>query len=284
MKIYFAGADDLRAVCPLLTVGVKYALTSYEKWNNKGINRIDSFNSMPYNDFTSVLVDSGLYTYLWGKKSHIDYDKNFYYTYLDKYSKFIELSIFENMLYVELDVQEKLGVDFAWELREKLVARFGKNKIINVLHVIDGDPTDLITYADYLAVAVTPTIKKYGIAYYYQYIEFVYKQAFKHDTKIHLLGVTRPRDSRLCYGATSCDSTSWLAKLIYGRLEEHNYFHGKGGYLEAQSREEIIAIMTYIGNQEGVSLCGDTLSEKQSLYAAYTAFLYYQSIDPNTVS
>jgi len=280
MKIYFAGADSDMFINPLLAVGVKYALTSYEKWRVSDSVR---FNSMPYNKFTSVIVDSGLFTYLWGKKSHINYDKNFYHNYLDNYSKFIETSRFENMRYVELDVQEKLGVDFAWELREKLVDRFGKDKIINVAHVIDGDPTDLIAYADYLAVSVTPTIKKYGIAYYYQYIEFVYKQAFTHNTKIHLLGVTRPGDSRLCYGATSCDSTSWFTKISFGSYSSSNYFYGKNNYLDIRSLDNLRSLLEEIETLKNVSL-GRNDSERYRYYAAYTAFLHYQRIDPNTVT
>mgnify|MGYP001496408078 CR=1 FL=1 len=283
MKIYFAGADGVRFIRPLLTVGVKYALTSYEAWNNKGNNHSDLFNSLPYNEFESVIVDSGLFSYLWGKKAHIEYDKNFYYTYLDNYCKFIERSKFENMRYVELDVQEKLGVDFAWELRDKLVGRFDKNKIINVVHVVDGDPTNLIVYADYLAVSVTPTIKKYGKEYYYKYINFIYKKALTSNTKIHLFGVTRPDDVTLCYGATSCDSTSWLAQVKWGNFKGHNYFYGKGGCLDVRSRDEVIALMSDIERGMGTRFAGIP-SERQFLYAAYTAFLYYQNIDPNTVN
>ena len=280
MKIYFAGADADYIVNPLLAVGVKYALTSYEKWRGTGVEK---FNALPYNEFTSVIVDSGLYSYLWGKKSHIKYDKNFYHTYLDNYSKFIESSRFENMRYVELDVQEKLGVDFAWELREKLVERFGKNKIINVCHLVDGDPKQLITYADYLAIVPMPIIKKHGIEYLYNYLDYVYRVAETTNTKIHLFGVTRPNDVRLCYGATSCDSTTWFTKISFGNYSSSNYFYGKNNYLDIRSLGNLRSLLEEIETLKNVSL-GRNDSERYRYYAAYTALLHYQSIDPNSVT
>lgn len=282
MKIYFAGADNKSMVRPLLAVGVKYALTSYEAWNTKGKNRSESFNALPYNEFASVIVDSGLFSYLWGKKAHIDYDKNFYYTYLDNYSKFIEASRFENMLYAELDVQEKLGIDFAWELREKLVGRFGKDKIINVCHSVDGDPSQLLEYAEYLAVSAMSLIKNYGKDYFYEYIKYFYTKASLFNTKVHLFGMTQPTDIRLCYGATSCDSTAWLAKKFYGDLSRENYFHSKGGYLDVQNVAGLYQFFDYM-EERGISL-GETLSERYHYYAAYTALLHYQSIDSDTVN
>jgi len=280
MKIYFAGVDAIYEIDAVSDVGVKYALTSYEKWRRTDLLK---FNNTNYGKFTSVIVDSGLFSYLWGNKSHIAYDKDFYYNYLDNYSKFIEGSRFENMRFVELDVQEKLGVDFAWELREKLVGRFGKSKIINVCHEIDGDPTSLIEYADYLAVGINQRLKKYGREYIYKYIDFIYKKALTSNTKVHLLGVTRPADLYMCWGATSCDSTSWLAKWIYGNYKTHNFFSGKGSYLDVKSTYELKSLLKNIELSKNI-IFRDSIAYRMTYYAAYTAYLYYQSIDPNSVT
>lgn len=280
MKIYFAAADSDYIVNPLLAVGVKYALTSYEKW--RGGDTV-KFNSLRYDEFTSVIVDSGLFSYLWGKKSQIDYDRNFYYTYLDNYSKFIEASRFENMRYVELDVQQKLGVDFAWELREKLVERFGKSKVINVCHAIDGDPVTLVKYSDYIAISSAILWEQYGKDYFLSYVDYLYRIGAENNTKIHLFGLTRPEDVQICYGATSCDSTSWASKLIWGRYAAHNYFHGRGGHLDIRSTGQLIELMEGVEKECGVIL-GRVPSEKQFYYAAYSAFLYYKQLMPNSVT
>lgn len=139
MKVYFAGIDSKREARACLLAGVTHILTTYER-----INSLEKFSKNEYDKFSSVIIDSGLFTYLFGSKRGIEYDCAFYRKYLDKYSLFIDsvCNKYPNLIlyFVEMDVQKKLGVDFSWELRTALLKRFGKERIIGVYHDVDGSP------------------------------------------------------------------------------------------------------------------------------------------------
>ena len=123
---------------------------------------------------------------------------------------------------VEIDCQKVLGVEDAWYFRERM-RRELDNPQINVFHFEDGKRglDSLIDFSSYLALSIPE-------------LRIIKPKTFREDTRqlvryikerkpeidIHLLGCTDMKiiaENRFC---TSADSTSWLAGVRYGYIDD----------------------------------------------------------------
>ncbi|MDR2039211.1 MAG: hypothetical protein LBQ60_14915 [Bacteroidales bacterium] len=136
------------------------------------------------------IQDSGLFTLMFGsQKGNKDA------ALMDKwFNALVEFTLrySSGATCVEVDCQKVLGVEKAWEYRQKMREMI-PNRIINVFHLEDGQKglDRLIEFSDYLAVSVPELrISKPGTYREDTYRLSCYIKNKKPDMDIHLLGCT----------------------------------------------------------------------------------------------
>lgn len=219
MKVHFAGngidADEL------LAAGVRYRLESFYEIKVRG--RRDTLEQ--WNSFRHVIIDSGLFTLMFGSEAGMEITMEFCERWLSQYVEFINATPFRCADFVELDVQKKLSVEAAWELRRRMRGLINKGTIINVYHLEDENPDRLIDYSDYIAVSIpelrfNPNVserERYAITRYISH------KAKARGKRVHLLGCTERKYMRAFSYCDSSDSTSWQAAFRYGKLKSSTF-------------------------------------------------------------
>lgn len=223
IKVHFAAAEVQNQFEALKTMGVSYYLYTCYPWVSKMVFgnapirgdeciRIPSYiaeNSL------HTIQDSGLFTLLFGTmKGKVS--REIVWRWYDAMVQFT-LNHGQPVSVVEVDCQRLLGVQTAWEFREKLRNDLSNNRIINVFHLEDGAKglDRLIEYSDYLAISVP----EFRLAHKRDYVHRVaaYIKNKKPSIDIHLLGCTEMPIAKQCRFATSCDSTSYTYGVRYGK-------------------------------------------------------------------
>lgn len=231
VKIHFAGAEQVYWYAPAYRLsGGRFALGSAYPFiaDILGIKHFPITytppGAEPRKDFLKFIsglqhgiIDSGLYTLLFGAASDIQYDSGMIRNYTDALLDFYgELPNAEKdqCTCIEVDCQKLAGAEFAWELREYMRQKLSKHDIMNVWHPEDGwvGLDRLIEFSNYLALPVVelrrslprdkclPTIRSL--------VEYIHLR--RSDLRIHLLGCTDLRIlSRLNGLVFSSDSISW---------------------------------------------------------------------------
>tara|TARA_R110000744_G_scaffold85246_1_gene166621 strand:- start:126 stop:791 length:666 start_codon:yes stop_codon:yes gene_type:complete len=140
------------------------------------------------------------------------------------YNNLIEFTLENNngATCVEVDCQKILGVEKAWQLRNRMRLDLPKNRQINVFHKEDGQKglDRLIEFSDYIAVSI-PELRFLGQKNYTEKIVNYIKNK-KPEIDIHLLGCTETKLLKKLNFCTSADSTSWKSVLRYGDFEMAN--------------------------------------------------------------
>lgn len=234
IKIHFAGSDNsLPHMVIMNLANVNYSLfTCYPFIANKKPE--DDFEMAEDELFVPrliqplrnhVIMDSGLFTLMFGAKKHEKQTIETLTAWQDKTAKFVNQNKL-NCTCVEIDCQKVLGVEEAWYFRERMRKVMPNNRHINVFHLEDGQKGlgRLIEYADYIAVSVPefrihkPKTYKRDVTYIANYIKNK-----KPTIDIHLLGCTEKgllEQNKFC---TSADSTSWLSANRYGNAGYKRY-------------------------------------------------------------
>lgn len=218
IKVHFAGLEGMRFANSVRQMGVQYGLYSafdpvYRKLFGGGMGDAD----LQMMDFLSknmkhVIQDSGLFSLLYGSKSHLA-DVN---TVFKWYDALIEWTLEhgKNFTIVEVDCQDILGTDIAWDLRYKIRNDLPNHRIINVFHLSDGiyGLDKLIEFSDYIGVGSgTPENSSSTM-----YEVSAYIKNKKPSCDIHLLGCSALQTIHKCNFCTSCDSISWKSPLRFG--------------------------------------------------------------------
>lgn len=204
MKIFFAGGDNWKNFEILKETGVKHVLLSYYYIKNKPrILEEAKLNNM------EVLLDSGAHTLQKGVK--VDYETfvDNYIKFINKYSKYIDY-------FVELDIENVIGLNKVEEWREKIQKQTKREPII-VWHRERGwnywkqmcKQYSYIGFSGFVTINGKPEVPD-------KYIPIFLKEAKKHNTKVHGFGFTKP--SLFKYPFYSVDSTSWLVGARYGYI------------------------------------------------------------------
>lgn len=240
-KVHFAGAENYEFAYVLHDAGVNYFLFTILpfimgqfdiKWGRiTCCPTIYSYNELPKIG-KHVIMDSGLFTLMFGACKNIKPGENFIRRYKDAICDFIKsVNLNKDIACVECDCQKLLGCDLAWELRQQMRKQI-PNKIINVFHFEDGKRglDSLIDFSEYIAISV-PELR---IVKPKTYKEDTYRLASYIKTKkpeidLHLLGCTEKAILEQCRFATSADSTSWQQVNRYGRI---------AGYRTSEIKEE----------------------------------------------
>ena len=164
-----------------------------------------------------TIQDSGLFTLMFGSRKGKK-DEALVNRWYDGLVEFT-LNHGMNCTCVEVDCQKILGVDKAWEFRERIKKDLPNNRIINVFHLEDGQKglDRLIEFSDYIAISV-PELR-HANKKNYVYSLACYIKERKPNIDIHLLGCTELELLHKCRFCTSADSTTWVGGKRFGFIE-----------------------------------------------------------------
>lgn len=231
IKVHFAGAEQISFARCLGFSDVNYYLFTVfpfisNQFGIKGYPITVKRGFVP-DELSKIskhtIMDSGLFTLMFGAHAG-NRDKDFLWRWQVALCDFVNKNNIKADC-VEVDCQKILGVDEAWEFREKLRDMLPNNRQINVFHIPDGRKglDRLIEFSEYIAISV-PELR---IAKRKTYKEDVYKLACyvknkKPSIDIHLLGCTEKGLLQKCNFCTSADSTSWLQINRFGSFAGHH--------------------------------------------------------------
>lgn len=132
-----------------------------------------------------VIQDSGLFTLLYGSRKGTGNEETLNRWY-DAYVEYT-LANAEGATVIEIDCQDIVGVEKAWEFRERLRKDI-PNRIINVWHPVGGqrDLDRLIEYADYLSFSAFAYDSHHRVENCYKLASYIKNR--KPDIDVHILG------------------------------------------------------------------------------------------------
>lgn len=224
IKVHFAGLESKNFITAVSEMGVQYSLYSafsfvFKKIFGKGTTNGDlAIMDLLDAKFRHVIQDSGLFSLLYGAKSHLA-DKDTVFKWYDALVEWT-LEHGKDFSVVEIDCQDILGQDIAWDLRRRLREDLPNRRIINVFHLSDGIKglDRLIEFSDYIGVGSgTPDNSS---ATMYEVSSYI--KSKKPDCDIHLLGCTALNTIKKCSFCTSCDSIYWKSPLRFGVIEDYH--------------------------------------------------------------
>ena len=168
-----------------------------------------------------VIQDSGLFTLMFGARKGQAQTRETLTQWQDKLIAFVQQNGITATC-VEIDCQKVLEVEDAWYFRERM-RRLLRNRQINVFHFEDGRRglDRLIEFSDYIALSIPELriIKPKTFREDTRYLAHYIKNR-KPEIDIHLLGCTDMKiiaQNRFC---TSADSTTWLAGVRFGYMDD----------------------------------------------------------------
>lgn len=254
LKVHFAGAENEAHYKALQILGVEYTLYTAFSWVNKYVfgqskKFVPGATIVPTNLASGGLhciQDSGLFTLMFGAKKDIPKDYKMLCRWYDGLVAFT-LNHQQPVTCVECDCQRVLGVDAAWEFRQRMRNDLPNNRIINVFHLPDGKYglDRLIEFSEYIAISV-PELRLLGKKNLVPQLASYIKKK-KPSIDIHLLGCTELSLMKQCRFCTSCDSTSWLSSVRYGHiLGHHESKIQSDGIIELIGKEKHDEITQYL--------------------------------------
>lgn len=253
IKVHFAGSDYQQSVIDSLVMAdVHYRLfTVYPaivgKSKDGDFTDKTGVCKRQQEVFNHVIMDSGLFTLMFGGSKGTTQTKQSLLDWQDKLIAFVNQNQL-NCTCVEIDCQKVLGVDEAWYFRERMKQKL-KNRQINVFHYEDGKTglDRLIEFADYIAISVPE-------------IRIVHPKTFREDTHklacyiknkkpnidIHLLGCTDKKMLQQNRFWTSADSSSWTGVYRFATIQGRSAYDIK----QEQYQKAEQTIKTFIGQQK----------------------------------
>lgn len=226
IKVHFAGIESVNYLTDIAEMGVNYALFSafpfiYKKifGRNKQLTENDfKIPKLLTKNMRHVIQDSGLFSLLYGSKQYLADEK----TVFKWYDALVEFTLEhgQDITIVEIDCQDILGNDVAWDLRQRLRNDLPNNRIINVFHLSDGIKglDRLIEFSDYIGVGSGDPNNSSSTMYEVS----TYIKSKKSSCDIHLLGCTTLKTIKKCNFCTSCDSITWKSPLRFGRIGNYH--------------------------------------------------------------
>lgn len=226
LKVHFAGLENQDFAEVLHKCGgIKYSLFTVFPFiaHNLNIKPLKMKSCTPGSAlFLSQasrhsIMDSGLFTLMFGAHSGKRTVKDIEIWYQSLISFVKEHNVKSTC--VEVDCQKILGVDKAWELRERMKVDLPNNRQINVFHKDDKQKglDRMIEFSDYIAISV-PELRSIG-----QKNDTIkianYIKSKKPSIDIHLLGCTENKLLQELNFCSTADSTSWQQVNRYGVIK-----------------------------------------------------------------
>jgi len=225
MNLHLAGFDKLENIQLVQKTGHKFGLTSYYSMQTLPENRWRQHADEINQAGTSLILDSGLFTMMFGAGKDRVWDMPYMVEYTKRYVADARMYGFTNAVIVECDVHKILGMKAVFELRK--IFKDSGMKTIYVWHVEEGIDglLKLAQEEEYIAISV-PELRKFfkkkgtmtstaGVFDLLSKISRHCKSVGRHLPKIHLLGNT-VQTTMKTHVAFSCDSTSWMSGARYG--------------------------------------------------------------------
>lgn len=221
MKIYLACTNFLE-ITDLVEGADILAAYPYIKKNKEMIDLIPKMRNF--------ILDSGVFTMInSGKKFNLD-------LYVEEYASFIRQ--YKIKQYVELDVDQIVGVEKTRELRKRLEDLVGW-KSIPVWHTIRGKESFIQDCKDYdyicLGYFLTEGLKS---AFTEKYAKAFVDTAHKYKCKIHGLGFTKGELLKKI-PFDSVDSSSWAASRRFGCCFKFEPRNGTMKFLERRKNQRM---------------------------------------------
>lgn len=255
MKVHFAGSDGIRTDRVLREYGINYRLNSYYYLRKK-----KDFSPEVLNQFTHSIIDSGLFTLMFGGGSKKPVDEKFLRQWMVDYINWINRNQWNNVSFVECDVQKKLSSEVAWEMRREMKAKVKHGTIINVYHLEDGNPDDLIQFADYIAISLPELRFNVSDKERYDITKYIATKACLKGKRVHLLGCTELEYMKNFSFCFSCDSTSWTSPFRYGEIKSYSLFDTHVSRLEqvvGKDRDKIEGTCAFISQFDYIKQSGN---------------------------
>ena len=260
MKVYFAGGSQKDKVMNnyMTSVGVKYRLLSFYYILKDGWLGEEYFST----NFNHIIIDSGLFTMMFGSKKDEPMTAEQLTEYKDKYFNWIATIKAKNFTFVELDVQKVFSAELAWQYRKEMKQRLPDKEIMNVYHLEDGNPDKLIEFSSYISVGM-PELKVCAPKEIKRITTYIVNKAKQLNKKVHILGMSGKILMTKYKYATTCDSTNWtwyVRSTGYKKqlLNEYGIYNQELKSRALSSNEELrLGIVTslnkykkYAGNQD----------------------------------
>ena len=237
LKVHFAGAEQTDfSYCLAKGADIKYFLFTVFGFiaHKLNIKHGGFWKGIPiFNEFENFgtrhsIMDSGLFTLMFGAHAGKRSEKEIEIWYNSLIDFVIENKVQSSC--VEVDCQKILGIEKAWELRERMKNDLPNNRIINVFHKEDGQKglERMIEFSNYIAISV-PELRSIGQKKYTYDLAYFIKNK-KPSIDIHLLGCTEKQMLKDLNFCSTSDSTSWLQINRYGNLgnnKEKNIIRSK---------------------------------------------------------
>ena len=290
IKVHFAGDENMPQYVGIRELGVRYGLYTSFPFVERKVFGKGEFPIMPLkwmqnpakeipkhicDTMRHVIQDSGLFTLMFGARAGERNEElvNKWYDALVEFT----LEHGQPVTCVEVDCQKILGVEKAWEFRERMKRDLPNNRIINVFHLEDGQKglDRLIEFSEYIAISV-PELRVTGKKnYVYTLAKYIKRK--KPDIDIHLLGCTELEMMHNCSFCTSCDSTTWTIGKRYGFVERrHVSAIKKEAVIELVGEEKYKNINQYNNEQNTNFLCLSIESLKRKYQKAAGNQDYYK--------
>jgi hypothetical protein len=249
LKVHFAAAENNNHFCELKTGGANYLLFTVfplicQKFGIKTVpygNEITNTAKKVYENSNHCIMDSGLFTLMFGSHKG-QKDEKFINKWYNELIGYVSDRGYKGTC-VEVDCQKVLGVEKAWEFRQRMRNDLPNNRIINVFHKEDGQKglDRMIEFSDYIAISV-PELRFLGQKNYTEYLAHYIKNK-KPSIDIHLLGCTELKLLKNLSFCSSSDSTSWNSGVRYGLITLSN---GKKGHISKLKKEHYIPFMDQV--------------------------------------
>ena len=229
MRLHLAGSETPIFYHCAKVAGAKSFLMSYyyafykkKKWD-------DALSVLRYDSTDNWIIDSGLFTMMFGSGKNQTYTREDLEKYTYKYLETMKKIEYTGTI-VEMDVHKILGMDEVKDFRAIFEANWPLDRTIFVWHIeerIEGLIAMCKKYP-YIALSIPElrkVVKHISLEkYLHQLLALCHKA--NPNIKIHLLGDTEVKlmSSELY---TTCDSTSWLSGARYGIVSMNYIKDGK---------------------------------------------------------
>ena len=220
MKLHLAGAENFYW-CGKLGGGTSF-LMSYFYAFHKARNTDEVLRILRNDPTDSWIMDSGLFTMMFGAESHKKYERKDLEAYTHRYIDTMQAIGYTGTI-VEMDVHKILGMEALQDFRRIFEERWPLERTIFVYHIeekIEGLRAMCKKYP-YIALSIPELRKvvKHIPVKQYVYQLLVEAKKANPDVRIHLLGNTQP-DLLMSDMYSTCDSTSWMYDMLTGTCSQ----------------------------------------------------------------
>jgi hypothetical protein len=246
IKVHFAACEVMNQFYAVEKLGINYGLYTAFPFLERTVLKTKKSPLMPCHlkgfdfeipkhiasKFKHTIQDSGLFTLMFGSHKGQKDEK-----LMDAwYNGLVEFTLNNNngATCVEVDCQKILGINKAWEYRERFRNDI-PNRIINVFHKEDGQKglDRLIEFSNYIAISV-PELRFLGQKKSVVNIANYIKNK-KPSIDIHLLGCTELKILKELSFCSSADSTSYIAGKRFGFI--------KGRHIDRIKKDDVIKLV-----------------------------------------